>query len=209
MGPIRISPLTNDDNVRVPAASVAHALPHPANGHDTPRLSPRKAIERTRRPMDNMASAHNTIVFGAFRSGECAGHAINKLIAARLVNAEVSLLMARQMRPGLQVDAVLSLSGVESFVGAGPVMVALARLTVQRANDVVQTALTGVGFPYADARRFEGHLRDGSVLVGVHCDALDEIARAQHILRISGANDISSAGLGIVRPRPIPRRCDF
>ena len=51
-----------------------------------------------------------------------------------------------------------------------------------------------MGIPEYEAKRYEGRIKTGGVLLSVHCDTSDEIARAKDILKRTGAEDISSTG---------------
>ena len=51
-----------------------------------------------------------------------------------------------------------------------------------------------MGIPEYEAKRYEGRLKEGGVLLSVHCDTPEEITRAKEILKRTGANDIASAG---------------
>jgi hypothetical protein len=51
-----------------------------------------------------------------------------------------------------------------------------------------------MGIPEYEAKRYEGRIKDGGVLLPVHCDTSDEISRAKDVLKGIGAQDISSAG---------------
>jgi hypothetical protein len=55
-------------------------------------------------------------------------------------------------------------------------------------------ALVGMGIPEFEAKRYEGRVKDGGVLLSVHCDTADEIERAKEILKRTGADDIASSG---------------
>ena len=55
-------------------------------------------------------------------------------------------------------------------------------------------ALVGMGIPEYEAKRYEGHVKDGGILLSVHCDNSDWVGRAKAILERTGAHDISSAG---------------
>jgi hypothetical protein len=55
-------------------------------------------------------------------------------------------------------------------------------------------ALVGMGIPEYEAKRYEGRVKDGGVLLSVHCDSSDEVGRAKDVLKQTGANDVSSAG---------------
>ena len=55
-------------------------------------------------------------------------------------------------------------------------------------------ALVGMGIPEYEAKRYEGRVKEGGVLLSVHCDTSDEITRAKDILKRTGAEDIAAAG---------------
>ena len=55
-------------------------------------------------------------------------------------------------------------------------------------------ALVGMGIPEYEAKRYEGRVKSGGVLLSVHCDTSDEISRAKDLLKETGAEDISSSG---------------
>jgi len=58
----------------------------------------------------------------------------------------------------------------------------------------VTGALIGAGIPEYEAKRYEGRIRRGGVLLSVHCDDSKYAKRAKEILENSGAEDISSTG---------------
>jgi hypothetical protein len=58
----------------------------------------------------------------------------------------------------------------------------------------VAGALIGMGIPEFEAKRYEGRLQKGGILLSVHCDAWDEIKRAKEVMERTGGEDISSAG---------------
>jgi hypothetical protein len=51
-----------------------------------------------------------------------------------------------------------------------------------------------MGIPEYEAKRYEGHIKAGGVLLSVHCDTSEEITRAKDLLKHTGAQDISSSG---------------
>jgi hypothetical protein len=55
-------------------------------------------------------------------------------------------------------------------------------------------ALIGLGIPEYEAKRYEGKIKDGNVLISVHTEDHDEISRAKEIFKNAGAEDISSTG---------------
>src|SRR6202521_4960447 len=88
----------------------------------------------------------------------------------------------------------LAIPGLGPFIAAGPIMAALAGAGVGGAVGGVTGALVGLGIPEYEAKRYEGRLQKGGILVSVHCDTSDEIKRAKEIMERTGAEDISSAG---------------
>jgi hypothetical protein len=51
-----------------------------------------------------------------------------------------------------------------------------------------------MGIPEYEAKRYEGRVKDGGVLLSVHCTTSEDITRAKEILKRTGADDISSSG---------------
>ena len=88
----------------------------------------------------------------------------------------------------------LAIPGLGPFIAAGPIMGALAGLGVGGAVGGLVGALVGMGVPEYEAKRYEGRVKDGGVLLSVHCATSDEITRAKQILEKTGAEDISSSG---------------
>ena len=73
-------------------------------------------------------------------------------------------------------------------------MGALAGLGVGGAVGGMIGALVGMGIPEYEAKRYEGRIKDGGVLLSVHCSTSDAITRAKDILKSTLAEDISSSG---------------
>ena len=88
----------------------------------------------------------------------------------------------------------LAIPGLGPFIAAGPIMAGLAGLGVGGAVGGLVGALVGMGIPEYEAKRYEGRVKDGGVLLSVHCDTSDQISRAKDLLKQTGAEDISSAG---------------
>jgi predicted nicotinamide N-methyase len=51
-----------------------------------------------------------------------------------------------------------------------------------------------MGIPEYEAKRYEGRVKNGGVLLSVHCDTSEEIIRAKEVLKRTGAEDIASTG---------------
>jgi hypothetical protein len=73
-------------------------------------------------------------------------------------------------------------------------------------------ALIGAGMPEYEAKRYEGRIRKGGVLLSVHCDSSDWEKSAKRILEQTGAQDVSSTGEAKAdfgksdSPHPVARR---
>ena len=95
----------------------------------------------------------------------------------------------------------LAIPGVGPLIAAGPIMGALAGLGVGGAVGGLVGALVGMGIPEYEAKRFEGRIKDGGILLSVHCDTSEQITKAKEMLKHTGAQDISSSGeAGSERP---------
>jgi hypothetical protein len=88
----------------------------------------------------------------------------------------------------------IAIPGVGPFIAAGPIMGGLAGLGVGGAVGGLIGALVGLGIPEYEAKRYEGRVKNGGVLLSVHCDTSEQITRAKELLKNTGAEDISSAG---------------
>ena len=165
-----------------------------------------------------------TSVFGLYPSVDRAEGAVDELVAAGFSNADVSVLMedtetAREFAHVKHTKApegtttgaaaggtiggalgllagigALAIPGVGPFIAAGPIMATLAGIGVGGTVGGLVGALVGMGLPEYEAKRYEGRLKEGGVLLSAHCDTSDEIKRAKEILKHTGATDISSAG---------------
>jgi hypothetical protein len=169
-----------------------------------------------------MTHNKKTAVFGLYPSVERAEQAVDALVSERFSNADVSVLMADSQSSkdfahekhtkapegtttgvaaggtiggtlGLLAGiGALAIPGVGPFIAAGPIMGALAGLGVGGAVGGLVGALVGMGIPEYEAKRYEGRVKAGSVLLSVHCDTAEEISRATDILKRTGAGDIAS-----------------
>ena len=89
---------------------------------------------------------------------------------------------------------LLAIPGMGPFIAAGPIMAGLAGLGVGGAVGGVTCALIGMGIPEFQAKRYEGRLQKGGILLSVHCDTAEEIKRAEEVLKATGGEDVSSTG---------------
>jgi hypothetical protein len=103
----------------------------------------------------------------------------------------------------------LAIPGVGPFIAAGPIMALLAGVGVGGTLGSLVGALIGMGIPEYEAKRYEGRIRDGGILLSVHCDSSDWVKRAKDILTDTGAEDIASAGEAAAdfaaSEKPVPR----
>jgi hypothetical protein len=88
----------------------------------------------------------------------------------------------------------IAIPGLGPFIAAGPIMAALAGAGVGGAVGGIAGALIGMGIPEYEAKRFEGRVKDGGILLSVHSENSDWTKRAKEILKRTGAQDISSSG---------------
>jgi hypothetical protein len=88
----------------------------------------------------------------------------------------------------------LAIPGLGPFIAAGPIMGALAGIGTGGVVGGVIGALVGMGIPEYEAKRYEGMIKEGGILVSVHCDNSDWVKRAKNLMEETGAHDISSSG---------------
>ncbi len=104
---------------------------------------------------------------------------------------------------------MLAIPGLGPFIAAGPIMAALAGVGAGAATGGVVGGLAGLGMPEYEAKRFEGLIKGGGILVSVHCDDSDWVTRAKEILTATHAADIASqseASADFAKSdRPMPR----
>ena len=87
----------------------------------------------------------------------------------------------------------LAIPGVGPFIAAGPLIALLGGVGVGGAVGGLAGALLGAGIPEYEAKRYEGRIRKGGILLSVHCDDSDWVRRAEKILAETGAEDIAPA----------------
>lgn len=87
----------------------------------------------------------------------------------------------------------LAIPGIGPFIAAGPIMVALAGTGAGAALGGLTGALVGFGIPEYEAKRYEGIVREGRILLSVHCDDSEWAKKARDILEATGADGISQS----------------
>jgi hypothetical protein len=88
----------------------------------------------------------------------------------------------------------LAIPGIGPVVAAGPLLAALAGIGVGGALGGFTGVLIGAGIPEEEAKKYEGRLLKGGILVAIHCETLEEIKRAKSIMEATGAQDVASSG---------------
>lgn len=165
-----------------------------------------------------------TSVFGLYQNAVQAELAVDTLVANGFTHADISVLLPDQWGPrdlahekhtkapegtatgvtaggtiggtlGLLAGiGAIAIPGVGPLIAAGPIVATLAGLGLGTTVGGLLGALVGLGIPEYEAKRFEGRIKEGGVLLSAHCDTADEIARAKDILKRTGAEHISSTG---------------
>jgi hypothetical protein len=166
----------------------------------------------------------NTAAFGLYSDRVQVEQAIDALLAARFRNEDISVLFpdnegskdfAHEKSTkapegataggsaggaiggtlGLLIGiGALAIPGIGPFIAAGPLMAALAGIGVGGAVGGVVGALVGMGIPEYEAKRYDGRVRQGGILVSIHCDNSEWVEKATDILKQTGGEDVASAG---------------
>ncbi len=100
----------------------------------------------------------------------------------------------------------LAIPGVGPFIAAGPIMAALSGAAVGGTVGGLAGALVGLGIPEYEAKRYEGRIRSGGILISVRSENREQTSRIKDIFEASGAQDISSAGEGSVSDEDLEER---
>jgi len=166
----------------------------------------------------------NTAVFGIYQNRAQVENAVDALIAAGFRSEDISVLMPENVgtkdfaaekntkapegaATGAGAGAALggtlgllagigalAIPGLGPFIAAGPIMGALAGAGTGAVAGGIIGALIGMGIPEYEAKRYEGMIKTGKILLSVHCDNSDWVKRGKEILERTGAADISSTG---------------
>lgn len=86
----------------------------------------------------------------------------------------------------------LVIPGLGPFVAAGPLMAALSGAAAGVTVGGVTGALIGFGIPEIEAKRYEGKLRGGNILVAIHVDDAEMKDRAEKLLKKFNAHNVTS-----------------
>lgn len=87
----------------------------------------------------------------------------------------------------------LAIPGVGPFIAAGPLLAALSGAAAGATVGGIAGALVGMGIPETEAKRYEGKIKGGNILIAVHTNSRDEQKRVEAIFKNNDAYDIASA----------------
>ncbi|PYX31853.1 MAG: DUF3341 domain-containing protein [Acidobacteria bacterium] len=166
----------------------------------------------------------NTAVFGIYRDQVSVSNAVDALRAEGFRNTDISVLFPENQgtkdfshekntkapegaTTGATSGAViggglgwlagigaLAIPGLGPFIAAGPIMAALAGAGAGGVVGGLTGALVGMGIPEYEAKRYEGRVKEGGILLSVHSDNSEWTKKAKQILETTGAKDVSSTG---------------
>ena len=166
----------------------------------------------------------NTAAFGIYRTQAGAEQAVDALRQAGFRNTDISALLPENQgtkdfahekntkapegaATGAGTGALvggtlgwlagigaLAIPGVGPLIAAGPIVAALAGAGVGGTVGGLTGALVGMGIPEYEAKRYEGRVKEGGILLSVHCDSSEWTKKAKEILERTGAEDVSSTG---------------
>jgi hypothetical protein len=88
----------------------------------------------------------------------------------------------------------LAIPGVGPFIAAGPIIAALSGAAIGATVGGIAGGLIGLGIPELEAKRYEGKIKEGNILLSVHTENSEEVARAKDIFAKAGAVDICTTG---------------
>jgi rhodanese-related sulfurtransferase len=164
---------------------------------------------------------NNKSVFGIYLTRSNVESAVNALKDAGFSNSDVSILLPETVKTadlatenttkapeGAAVGAgsgaalggalgwlvgvgALAIPGIGPVVAAGPLLAALAGVGIGGALGGFAGSLVGMGIPESEAKKYEGKLLKGGILVAVHCETEQQVNRAKEVLQSSGAQDIA------------------
>src|SRR5437763_1862389 len=164
----------------------------------------------------------NTSVFGIYANREMTENAVDRLMAGGFRSEDISVLLQDNVGTkdfahekhtkapeGTTTGAVtgglvggtlgllmgigaLAIPGVGPLVAAGPIIATLTGIGSGGVLGGMIGALVGMGIPEYEAKRYEGRIKQGGILLSVHCDDSRWTKRAKQILEETGAEDVSS-----------------
>ncbi len=88
---------------------------------------------------------------------------------------------------------LLAIPGLGPFIAAGPIMASLSGIAIGAAVGGITGALIGLGIPEIEAKRYEGKIKDGNILIAAHAQTSEHVAAAKRIFENAKATDITTA----------------
>jgi len=143
--------------------------------------------------LEGVEDADISVVVAENKDSKQAPHVQNTLVTDSAVTGGGSGAVVGGAIGGLAGIRLLAIPFVGPFMAAGSM---LAGAGVGGTVGTIVGALKGIGMPEDQAKRYEGRLTEGGLLVSVSCDSLERAKRAKDLLRKTGATDISSVGEG-------------
>src|SRR6266849_4459520 len=150
-----------------------------------------------------MAGKH-TAVFGIYPNYASVENGVDGLKAAGFSNRDISVLFPQSAgsKDFAHEKGTKAPEGATAGAGTGVVLGgamgwlmgvgALAIPGLGGAVGGIAGALVGMGIPEYEAKRYEGRVKDGGILISVHCEDSEWKNRAKQILEATGAQDISA-----------------
>jgi hypothetical protein len=165
----------------------------------------------------------NTAVFGIYATRRQVEHAVDELKADGFRNTDISVLFPENIgtkefahekdtkapegtATGVVTGGViggalgwlagigtLAIPGVGPLIAAGPIIAALTGVGAGGVIGGIAGALIGMGIPEYEAKRYEGRIKSGNILLSVHSDNRDWTKKAKQILEDTGAEEIASS----------------
>jgi heat induced stress protein YflT len=129
-------------------------------------------------------SSKNTAVFGIFPTHESADAAVDALRTKGFRNTDVSVLFPQNVG-SKEFGHEKGTKSAEGAVAGGGTGAVIGGTT---------GALIGLGLPEYQAKRYEGRMRNGGILLSVHADDQEWANKGKQILEQTGAEDIASTG---------------
>ncbi len=166
--------------------------------------------------------AKNIAVFGIYTSEAHAAEGVDQLRLAGFQNTEVSVLFSEnagnkdlattkstKAPEGAATGAgtgvviggalgwlagigALAIPGIGPLIAAGPIVAMLSGVGLVGTLGGIAGGLIGAGIPEYEAKRYEGRIRKGGILLSVHCDTSELEKKAKAVLESTGARDISA-----------------
>lgn len=166
-------------------------------------------------------SEHKKSVFGIYKTRPEAELAVEELKAEGFISSDISVLIPSEegsqefahvkgskAPEGIAAGAgtgvvlggalgwlvgigALAIPGIGALIAAGPIVGLLAGVGVVGTLGGIAGALIGLGIPEYEAKRYEGFVKEGGILLSVHAGLPDLIDKAKGVLKDTGAHSIA------------------